>query len=622
MFWKEKPLNLPRSESPAVAPLPLALDESFDVVIIGGGAAGLYAALCLPSHLRVALIAKEPLSISASDWAQGGIAAVMAPDDSFNLHIADTLQAGAGLCDEPAVRFLVEQAPHCIQALIDLGVAFDRSEGTLAMTLEAAHSRRRVLHAADTTGRAVVSILAAHVLSRPNIQVISPGFALDLWLTTDRLVTGDMTRSSAGDAVRSRCQGVCLLWQDHIHWLRADAVILATGGGGQVFVQTTNPASATGDGVAIAWRAGAVLRDLEFVQFHPTALTKAGAPRFLISEAVRGEGAHLIDDAGDRFAFRYHPAGELAPRDVVSRAIFQHLQEQWAQPSGETPPHVWLDLRPIAPDRIQHRFPNIIQVCKSWGIDVFQEPIPVAPAAHYWMGGVATDLDSQTSIAGLYAIGEVANTGVHGANRLASNSLLECLVFADRLREWEQEKGERRKEKGKSGVGSAPANNPGAATQTPSAASFLSFLSSDCPILTHLRQQIPQLVWQSAGICRDRATLVAAIEQVTQWRVQYQQLGMSQALGKRQPAQSIALAVGAGEVVRLWAEVGNLLDVAYLLLKSALFRTESRGGHYRADFPSTDPAWQVHTIVQGQDWSTAPVLEQHLDRSDPQFPGA
>jgi len=583
------------------------------VAIVGGGAAGLYAALCLPAHLRVALIAKESLSISASDWAQGGIAAVMAPDDSFALHIADTLQAGAGLCDVPAVQFLVETAPQCIQALIDLGVAFDRNEGQLAMTLEAAHSRRRVLHAADTTGRAVVSILAAHVLKRPNIQVISPGLVLDLWLTGEE-PSLHATASAANPAGKQRrCQGVCLLWGDRIHWLRANAVILATGGGGQVFVQTTNPESATGDGVAIAWRAGATLRDLEFVQFHPTALTKAGAPRFLISEAVRGEGAHLVDAAGDRFTFRYHPAGELAPRDVVSRAIFQHLQQQWTHPAGETPPHVWLDLRPIAPERIRHRFPNIIQVCKSWGIDVFHEPIPVAPAAHYWMGGVATDLSSQTTIAGLYAIGEVANTGVHGANRLASNSLLECLVFADRMRQWEKAEGRRQKAEGDDAlerglsIPSTTEIDPNLGADCPPTLTSHS-LTSHSPLLPHLRHHLPQLVWQSAGICRDHDTLAAAIAQVTQWREQYQALALTQILGTLQPGQSYSLAQSEGEIVRQWAEVGNLLDVAYLLLKSAQFRTESRGGHYRADFPNPDPAWQVHTIVQGQTWSTAPVL--------------
>jgi L-aspartate oxidase len=208
-----------------------------------------------------------------------------------------------------------------------------------------------------------------------------------------------------------RCQGICLLYQGQVLWLRAEAVILATGGGGQVFAQTTNPELSTGDGVAIAHRAGAVLRDLEFVQFHPTALTKPGAPRFLISEAVRGEGAHLVDDHGRRFAFDYHPAGELAPRDIVSRAIFSYLQTTHADPASA---HVWLDLRPIAPETIQHRFPNIIQVCQRWGIDVFREPIPVAPAAHYWMGGIATNLGNQTSIPGVYAVGETASTGVHG----------------------------------------------------------------------------------------------------------------------------------------------------------------------------------------------------------------
>jgi L-aspartate oxidase len=349
------------------------------VIIVGAGAAGLYTALCLPDHLQIGLLTKDTLSLSASDWAQGGIAAVTDPADSPALHLADTLQAGAGLCDYEAVKFLVEQAPECIQALVGMGVAFDRHDGTLALTLEAAHSRRRVLHAADTTGREVVSTLTAQVLRRKNIHVLSQALTLDLWMN---------------EAI-DRCQGICLLYQGQVLWLRAEAVILATGGGGQVFAQTTNPELSTGDGVAIAHRAGAVLRDLEFVQFHPTALTKPGAPRFLISEAVRGEGAHLVDDHGRRFAFDYHPAGELAPRDIVSRAIFSYLQTTHADPASA---HVWLDLRPIAPETIQHRFPNIIQVCQRWGIDVFREPIPVAPAAHYWMGGIATNLGNQTSI--------------------------------------------------------------------------------------------------------------------------------------------------------------------------------------------------------------------------------
>ncbi|NJO44095.1 MAG: L-aspartate oxidase, partial [Cyanobacteria bacterium RU_5_0] len=391
----------------------LNLPDRVDVLIVGGGAAGLYAALCLPEHFRVGLITKDTLSLSASDWAQGGIAAAIAPDDSPVLHIEDTLKAGAGLCELEAVKLLVEQAPRCVQALVEMGVAFDRHGDALALTLEAAHSRRRVLHAADTTGRAMIITLKAQVLDRPNIQVFPQTFVLDLWMEGDR------------------CQGVSLVYQGEIVWLQAGAIVLATGGGGQVFAQTTNPALSTGDGVALAWRVGAQLRDLEFVQFHPTALTKPNAPRFLISEAVRGEGAHLVDDRGYRFAFNYHPAGELAPRDVVSRAIFSHLQRTAPDPATA---HVWLDLRSMPSETIRYRFPNIIRVCQQWGIDVFHDPIPVAPAAHYWMGGITTDTLSRTTIANLYAVGETASTGVHGANRLASNvPAIECLVFGAQL---------------------------------------------------------------------------------------------------------------------------------------------------------------------------------------------
>ena len=270
--------------------------SQFDVLVIGSGAAGLYAALCLDDRYKVGLITKSKLKTGASGWAQGGIAAAINPNDSSLLHLEDTLKAGAGLCDRKAVEFLVTSGAKAINSLVDMGVAFDRKNEHLAMTLEAAHSRPRVLHAADTTGKAIVTTLMEQVLDRPNITVLSQAFALKLWLNE---VTG-------------RCQGISLLYDQKITWIRSSAVILATGGGGQVFAQTTNPSVSTGDGVAIAYRSGAMVRDLEFVQFHPTALTKPGAPRFLISEAVRGEGAHLIDQTGRRFAFDYHPQGKLA----------------------------------------------------------------------------------------------------------------------------------------------------------------------------------------------------------------------------------------------------------------------------------------------------------------------
>ena len=586
------------------------LPPQFDVIIVGAGAAGLYSALCLPGHLQIGLLTKDTLSLSASDWAQGGIAAVTDPADSPALHLVDTLQAGAGLCDYDAVKFLVEQAPECIQALVGMGVAFDRHDGTLALTLEAAHSRRRVLHAADTTGREVVSTLTTQVLRRKNIQVLSQALTLDLWM----------------DATSDRCQGICLLYQGQVLWLRAEAVILATGGGGQVFAQTTNPELSTGDGVAIAHRAGAVLRDLEFVQFHPTALTKSGAPRFLISEAVRGEGAHLVDDHGRRFAFDYHPAGELAPRDIVSRAIFSYLQTTHADPASA---HVWLDLRPIPPETIQHRFPNIIQVCQRWGIDVFREAIPVAPAAHYWMGGIATNLGNQTSIPGVYAVGETASTGVHGANRLASNSLLECLVFGAQFAhleingKWSSEEVGGVVEALKDGETEEPLKHSKLKTSTISLLTPLQHISklppdlADSDKLKMLRQELPRLVWQSAGICRDGTTMAAAIAQVEYWQEAFANLAVSRSLLHRQPGKVVAFeAIAADAELRIWAETRNLLDVAWLILKSAHFRTESRGGHYRIDYPDVAEVWAVHTIAQQHHkgafsntcWSKAPLL--------------
>lgn len=546
--------------------------QPFDALIVGGGAAGLYSALCLPDHFRVGLIAKDTLALSASDWAQGGIAAAIAPDDSPALHIQDTLKAGVGLCEMAAVEQLVQQAPGCVQSLVEMGVGFDRHGQTLALTLEAAHSRRRVLHAADTTGRAMVSTLQAQVLSRSNIQVLSQTFVLDLWLD-DR-----------------GCRGVVLVYAGEIVWLQAGAVILATGGGGQVFAQTTNPDLSTGDGVAMAWRAGAELRDLEFFQFHPTALTKPGAPRFLISEAVRGEGAHLVDDRGHRFAFDHHPDGELAPRDVVSRAIFNHLQHTAPDPATA---HVWLDLRPISPETIQRRFPNIIQVCQTWGVDVFTQPIPVAPAAHYWMGGITADTLSRTTIAGLYAVGETASTGVHGANRLASNSLLECLVFGAQLA---------RLELPQDRTTELPESE---AEQSQDPKSKVQNWQSQLEQVQHWRHELPRLMWQSAGISREQQSLDRAIMQVTGWRQAFAELPLSQALIAQAYPRPIQFDAHATEIVkhlRLWGETRNLLDVAYLILNSAALRTESRGGHYRSDYPETDPHWQVHTLVTGERW--------------------
>lgn len=552
------------------------IPSQFDVLVVGAGAAGLYTALCLPNSLRVGLITKETIALSASDWAQGGIAAAVAPEDSPTLHIEDTIRAGAGLCDRTAVEFLAQLAPKCIQSLVDLGVAFDRHGQALALTLEAAHSRNRVLHAADTTGREVTTTLAAQVLRRQNIQIIQQALALSLWIEPE---TG-------------RTQGISLFYQGKITWVKASAVVLATGGGGQVFAQTTNPAVSTGDGVAIAYRAGAILRDLEFVQFHPTALTKPGADRFLISEAVRGEGAHLVDNEGRRFAFDYHPAGELAPRDVVSRAIFSHLQRTAVDLATA---HVWLDMRPIPADKIRYRFPNIIKVCQHWGVDVFHEPIPVAPAAHYWMGGIVADLMNRTNVPGLYAVGETASTGVHGANRLASNSLLECIVFGAQMDKIELE-------------------NIGLPSETPVLP--LQKFSADAnewhiqqAQLEALREKLPRLVWESAGICREQSKLESAIATIESWQQDFAILPLSQFLLALRPTESASFDIPDVErQLRLWAETRNLLDVADLILKSAAFRTESRGGHYRLDYPQPDPNWQVHALVQTEHWWKSPLL--------------
>jgi L-aspartate oxidase len=541
----------------------------FDVLVIGGGAAGLYVALSIPSQWKIGLITKDTLALSASDWAQGGIAAALSPDDSTALHVEDTLRAGAGLCEPDAVNHLASHAAGCIQRLLDLGVGFDRTDGQLAMTLEAAHSRHRVLHAADTTGRAIVSILAEAVLKSPNIQVLESAFGLDLWMN------------------QGTCHGVVVAYQGQLRWLSAQATVLATGGGGQVYAQTTNPPASTGDGVAMAWRAGAQLRDLEFFQFHPTSLAQTGAPPFLISEAVRGEGAHLVDRQGHRFAQDYHPDGELAPRDVVSRAIFHHLQR-----IGDT--QVWLDMRPIPPDRLQYRFPNIIKVCRTWGCDPLNQPVPVSPAAHYWMGGITTDLHSCTTVPRLYAVGENASTGVHGANRLASNSLLECLVYGAELQHLSLQ--------------------PDRLKTEPSAAmpSDVLVMTERLPTLAEIGQQreaLNHLMWDYAAISRTQTGLEHAIAVLDPQRQAW----------NADPAMLMLAQIPVGKPLslppeldltwmRAWGELRNLYDIAWLILNTAAFRTESRGGHFREDFPWPGKEWHAHTLVKGNRWEkSAPV---------------
>ncbi len=514
----------------------------FEVIVVGAGAAGLYTALCLRQQgLQVALLTKENLDLShsadsASKWAQGGIAAAMAPQDSPAYHAEDTLKAGVGLSEPQAVAVLVREAADTIRQLEAWGVRFDRKpDQTFAMTLEAAHSRHRVLHVADATGKALVTALKAQVLEDGGITTLPQTLALDL-LVED-----------------GRCAGVLYAKDGVVQALLSPAVVLATGGYAYLFAQTTNPPASTGDGVGMAWRAGAVVRDLEFVQFHPTALAVAGAPRFLISEAVRGEGAHLIDCRGDRFVFKYHPQGELAPRDVVSRAIFQHLQH-----TGDST--VFLDLSPIDSDRIRYRFPNIIKVCEQWGIDLLHQPIPVTPAAHYCMGGIATDIWGETSLKGLYAVGETASTGVHGANRLASNSLLECFVFAKRIA---QRLALQRQEADLSFV-SAPTLD-------------YTVLGGDVPDASCVLK-LRSLCWQNIGIIRHGTTLEQARQTIEQWRRAWQKFLPTERRGM---------------------EYRNLLDVAWLMVQSALFRKESRGAHYRSDYPHCDPEWLCHSACHG-----------------------
>ena len=511
-----------------------------DVLVIGSGAAGLLLALRCASHGQaVALATKGTIEESNTAWAQGGVAAALdLEEDSPAAHFKDTIAAGAGLCDERAAAIVAAEAPQRVDELLRLGVAFDlETGGALDLTREAAHSTARVAHAADATGRAISNTLAARALRHPNITVLERSVAVEL------IVDGE------------GCRGAWILVDGRlVPVLAAAATALATGGSGRIFSRTTNPPGATADGLHLALHAGARLADVEFVQFHPTALAVVGAPALLVSEAARGEGGILVDAQGRRFCFDADPRGELAPRDVVARAIFRQLQRD--QAGG-----VWLDLSPIgSPEAIRARFPNIAAACARFGIDVGASPIPVSPAAHYHMGGVLTDLWGRTAVDSLYAVGECACTGLHGANRLASNSLAECLVFASRAAEDILK-------------GSALGFSPDYATSPPA------FVEAPERV-----DSIGVIAWNAAGLVRERETLDAAL-------LDLQSLPVA-----RRPLDRAAL------------EARSVLTAATHVIRAAVMREESRGSHYRSDFPERDDArWRARIVWSAQGSELLPV---------------
>ncbi len=506
-----------------------------DFIVVGAGIAGLRAAISLAESGQVLVLAKQELTESATQYAQGGIAVALSDEDEIGLHLQDTINAGDGLVNPEAAQVLVEEGPERIQELLDWGTEFDRKGTKLTFTREAAHSRNRILHAhGDSTGREIGRALYAKAAQSKNISFSEFEFTADLWMDG------------------ARVHGVKLIASDGgLRMMTSSAVLLATGGAGHVYRNTTNPAVATGDGIGMAYRAGAAISDMEFFQFHPTALYVEGAPRFLLSEALRGEGALLRNAELQRFMPKYHEMEELAPRDVVARAIAHELE---ASSLGE--PVVYLDLTHLNGDLIKARFPRIYETCLQYNVDITVDQVPIRPAAHYLMGGVRTDLWGRSNLSGLYAAGESACTGVHGANRLASNSLLEGLVFGARAAQ--AMRSEPRKAEGKleptmfERTTAGPASNPDS-----------------------LIRDIQDLMWSKAGIIRSGDGLQEAQQQLQQ-------------LAKRIPEP----------ISRRNCEAGNLHAVASLIVRSALARHESRGAHFRTDYPAhADEIFKKHSVV-------------------------